>query len=108
MDTETGPGAAEGTAIDPDQLKLFSFQVWTYKMGEVVSVLIHLGDRLGIYRAMSGSGPMTSHQVAEATGLHERFVREWLLGQAAARLLDRHPDGTFELNPVQSAVLADE
>ena len=102
------PGAGDTPDIDPDQLKLFSFQVWTYKMGEVVSVLIHLGDRLGIYKAMSGAGPMTSHDVAEATGLHERFVREWLFGQAAARLLDRHSDGTFELNPVQSAVLAEE
>ena len=45
-------------AIDPDELKRFSFSVWSYKQGEMVSLMIHIGDRLGLYRAMAGSGPM--------------------------------------------------
>jgi len=94
--------------LDPDALKMLSYTVWSYKQGEVVSALIHLGDRLGLYRAMAGSGPMTSAALAESTDLHERFVREWLLGQAAAKLVDRHEDATFELTEVQAAVLADE
>ena len=65
--------------VDPDELKMFSFQVWSYKQGEMVSAMIHLGDRLGLYRAMVDQGPMTSTALAEATGTHERFVREWLL-----------------------------
>ena len=93
--------------LDGDALKAFSFKVWTYKMGEQVSLMIHLGDRLGIYRAMSGSGPLTSDEVADRLDLHERFVREWLLGQAAAGLID-HVDGAFELTDVQAALLADE
>lgn len=94
--------------VDPDELKMFSFQVWSYKQGEMVSAMIHLGDRLGLYRAMVDQGPMTSTALAEATGTHERFVREWLLGQAAARLLTRHDDTTFEMTRLQAAVLADE
>ena len=62
----------------------------------------------GIYRAMAGQGPLTSDMVAERVNCDERFIREWLLGQAAARLIDRHEDGTFELTAVQAAVLADE
>lgn len=100
--------AVTETELDPDAVKMMSFTVWTYKQGEVVSALIHLGDRLGLYGAMSGAGPLSSAEVASATDLHERFVREWLLCQAAARLIDRHEDGTFELTDVQSAVLADE
>ncbi|MEM8903747.1 MAG: class I SAM-dependent methyltransferase [Actinomycetota bacterium] len=94
--------------VDPDEVKLFSFRVWTYKMGEQVSMLVHLGDRLGLYRAMEGRGPITSTELADAAGLDERFVREWLLGQAAADLLVRGDDGRFELTAVQAAVLADE
>jgi 2-polyprenyl-3-methyl-5-hydroxy-6-metoxy-1,4-benzoquinol methylase len=94
--------------LDPNALKFFGFKVWTYKMGEQVSLMIHLGDRLGIYAAMAGKGPLTSEEVAAAAGLHERFVREWLLGQAAASLIDRTPAGSYELTPVQAAVLADE
>ena len=53
-------------------------------------------------------GVLTSHEIADAAGLHERFVREWLLGQAAAGLIDRTDEGSYELTPVQAAVLADE
>ncbi len=92
-----------------DDIKLFGFQVWTYRMGEQVSLTIHLGDRLGLYRAMAGRGPVTSEELADELGFDERIVREWLMGQAAARLIDRHADtGSFELTEVQAAVLADE
>ena len=40
-------------AVDADAVKLFGFTVWSYKMGEQVSLLIHLGDRLGLYRALA-------------------------------------------------------
>jgi SAM-dependent methyltransferase len=96
------------SAVDPDALTKYSFTVWSYKQGEMVSLMIHLGDRLGLYRAMADHGPMHSEPLAAATGLHERFVREWLLGQAAAKLLTRHDDGSFELTPEGKAVLVDE
>ena len=44
------------TPPDPDDIKAASFKVWTYKMGEQVSLMIHLGDRLGLYRAMRAQG----------------------------------------------------
>ena len=98
----------QNSAVDPDALAQYSLTVWSYKQGEMVSLMIHLGDRLGLYRAMADQGPLTSDQVAGAAGLNERFVREWLLGQAAAHLLTRHDDGTFELTPEGRAVLVDE
>ena len=93
---------------DPDAVKLFSFKVWTYKMGEQVSLMIYLGDRLGLYSAMARRGPLSSQALADLVKLHERFVREWLLGQAAAGLIERTSNGEFELSIVQAAVLADE
>jgi SAM-dependent methyltransferase len=91
-----------------DEIGLFAYQVWSYKQGEMVSLLIHLGDRLGLYRAMRGAGALTSRELADRTGLHERWVREWLRGQGAAGLLGWHDDDRFELTPVAAAVLADE
>jgi SAM-dependent methyltransferase len=95
-------------AIDPDELKRYSFSVWSYKQGEMVSLMIHIGDRLGLYKALDGAGPLSAAELAERTGLQERWLLEWLRGQAAARLLDYHDGDRFELNPVGSAVLADE
>jgi SAM-dependent methyltransferase len=96
------------SAIDPDQLKRFSFSVWSYKQGEIVSLMIHIGDRLGLYRALDGMGPTTAAELAAKTNLKERWLLEWLRGQAAARLLDYHDGDRFELTRVGAAVLADE
>jgi 2-polyprenyl-3-methyl-5-hydroxy-6-metoxy-1,4-benzoquinol methylase len=87
---------------------MFSLKVWGYKQGEMVSLLIHLGDRLGLYRAMDGAGPLTSDELAAVTGLHERWLREWLRGNAAADLLASDDGVRFELTPVGAAVLAQE
>jgi SAM-dependent methyltransferase len=99
---------ATQTALDPDQVKRYSFAVWSYKQGEIVSLMIHIGDRLGLYRALDGMGPVTAAELAAKTGLQERWLLEWLRGQAAARLLDYHDGDRFELTPVGAAVLADE
>src|SRR5882762_308424 len=94
--------------MDADQAALFAYRVWSYKQGEMVSLLIHLGDRLGLYAAMDGAGPITSDELAASTGLHERWVREWLRGNAAAELLETTDGTTFELTPVGAMVLARE
>ncbi|CAA9404736.1 hypothetical protein AVDCRST_MAG82-409 [uncultured Rubrobacteraceae bacterium] len=52
---------------------------------EVASV--YLGDRLGLYRALADGGPTTPAELAERTGTHERYAREWLEQQAVAGIL---------------------
>lgn len=109
--TTTGTGQRAGhqpSELDMDAVKMFGLKVWTYKMGEIVSLMVHLGDSLGLYEAMHDTGTMSSDELAANAGLNERLVREWLLGQAAAGLIERTDDGRFELTPVQAAVLARE
>ena len=95
-------------AVDPDAVALFAFNVWNYKQGEMVSMMIHIGHRLGLYRHLEGAGSTTSAMLATQTGLDERWLREWLEGQAAAGLLEHHAEAGFELGPVGAAVLADD
>jgi SAM-dependent methyltransferase len=102
-----------GPDLDPKAMRRFGFTLWSFKMGEQVSLMVHLGDRLGIYQALQraaddGTGPQTSEELASSIGLNERFLREWLMGQAAAGLIERTDDGRFSLSPVQAAFLADE
>src|SRR5215470_16171526 len=54
---------------------------------------VYLGDELGLYRALADKGPLTSSELADAAGIHERYSREWLEQQAASGLLDLEPDG---------------
>ena len=77
---------------------MFTGQVFSKLEGAFTAGMIHLGDRLGLYRAMARSdGPVTSEQLADHTGLQERWVREWLANQAAARLIELDASGDADL-----------
>ena len=54
---------------------------------------VYLGDVLGLYRTLADKGPLTSAELAEAAGIHERYAREWLEHQAAGGLLELEPNG---------------
>jgi SAM-dependent methyltransferase len=98
----------DDAALDQNAVALFALKVWEYKQGEVVALMIHLGDRLGLYRALAGAGSLDAATLAARTGLQERWVLEWARSQAAAGLL-ASPDGErFELSGEAAAVLADE
>jgi len=95
------------TTDERDRLSAFALRVWGYKQGEVVSLMIHLGDRLGLYQAMAGRGPVTAAGLAADTGLQERWLLEWLRGQAAAGLIGTEDGEAFEMSAEAVAVLAD-
>ncbi|HUC51058.1 MAG TPA: methyltransferase domain-containing protein [Xanthobacteraceae bacterium] len=70
---------------------------------------ILLGDRLGLYKAMADGAAVTPAALAKKTGLHERYVREWLSGQAASGYVDYQADtNTFALSPEQAMAFAEE
>jgi SAM-dependent methyltransferase len=72
------------------------------------AALVLVGDKLGLYRALAEHGPLDSQGLAEKTGTHERYVREWLSAQAASGYIDfDEAAGTFSLTPEQAAVFAD-
>ncbi len=76
--------------------------------GLVTSGMIYLGHHLGLYRALQDGAETTSAELAARTGLHDRWVLEWLRGQAAAKLIEYRGDGKFALSPVAALVLANE
>ena len=90
------------------QLKALTLKVWLYKQGEMVSLMIHIGDRLGLYKSLSGAGVISAEQLAEKTKYHPRWILEWLKNQAAAGIIEYHEGDRFELTDVGSAVMANE
>ncbi len=73
------------------------------------AALVVTGDKLGLYRALAASGPLTAIGLAERTDTHERYVREWLSAQAASGFVSFDAEtGAFSLSPEQAAVLADD
>jgi len=99
---------SEPTTPNPEKLQQKQMMLAGMAAGAYVSAMVSLGMRLGLYGKLAGAGAVTSDELAERTGLHERWLREWLRGQAAARVIDYHGDGRFELSPESAALLADE
>jgi len=72
-------------------------------------VMVSLGHRLGLYRAMADKGPLTARDIAARAGCAERYVREWLNAQVAGAYLHYHAiSDTYEMTPEQAMVLANE
>ena len=80
------------------------------EMGAAMNAaLIIVGDKLGLYKAMAGAGPMTSAELAAKTKTTERYVREWLSAQAAGGFVTYDAaTAKFTLPPEQAMALADE
>ncbi|HYF58892.1 MAG TPA: class I SAM-dependent methyltransferase [Burkholderiaceae bacterium] len=80
------------------------------EFGAIASApLVLLGERLGLYRAMAGAGPIDADGLAERTGVRRRYVQEWLAAQAASGFVELDPrDGTYSLSPEAAIAFTDE
>src|SRR5690348_6191544 len=107
MTQVTAPPPAHGPA--PGEVEAFVGQVVTDLSAAVSGVLVNVGRKLGLYQAMAKIGACSSAALAEATGIRERYVREWLANQAAGGYVayDRETRN-YALPPAQAMVLAVE
>jgi hypothetical protein len=72
------------TTIDEQTLESFVGQAVGDMAAAISGLLTYAGDRLGLYKAMAATGPVTSEELATRTDTAERYVREWLSHQAPA------------------------
>jgi SAM-dependent methyltransferase len=94
---------------NPDRLNELIGKLVNDLGASLAGASILLGDRLGLYKAMADGEAITSAELAKKTGLHERYVREWLAGQAASGYIDYHPEKeAFSLSPEQAMAFAEE
>jgi 2-polyprenyl-3-methyl-5-hydroxy-6-metoxy-1,4-benzoquinol methylase len=82
------------TAVARDQ---FAERVMNSVAGALALFTGYIGDRLGLYLALAQNGPMTSEQLAQRTGTHERYIREWLEQQTVAGFISVDNPGASAL-----------
>ncbi len=71
-----------------------------------LAILLSIGHQTRLLDAMAGLPPASSAEIADAAGLNERYVREWLGGMVAGEVIDYDPtDATYVLPPDHAAVL---
>ena len=100
-------------AADADRADALAERLRADTQGALELFAVYLGERLGLYRALAGGEPVTSTELAERTGVAERYAREWLEHQASNGLLEAQ-DATAEplarryrMPPEHVPVLAD-
>jgi len=95
--------------LDEDKLNAFVFRAVEEVGATLNTALVVMGDRLGLYRAMAGAGPLSPAEIAARTDTTERYVREWLNAQAAGGYVEYDPEsGRYTLPPEQALALTAE
>ncbi len=95
--------------INEDKMNAFLGKVVGDFGASLSSSLAYIGQKLGLYQALAASGPSTPAELAANTSTTERYVREWLINQAASGYIDYDPaSGRYSLSPEQAVALTDE
>jgi len=72
-------------------------------------LLAYVGDKLDLYSALAEISPATSQELADSTGVNERYVREWLSANAAGGYVNYDPASSqFSMTPEQAIIFAAE
>ena len=96
-------------AINEEKLNAFLGKVIGDFGAALSCSLVYIGQKLGLYKAMAQSGPVTPTELARTTGTVERYVREWLINQAAGGYVEYDAKaGRYRLPPEQAMALTDE
>jgi len=95
--------------IDEDKMHAFLGKVVGDFGAALSSSLVYIGQKLGLYKAMAEAGPITAAELAERTSTNERYVREWLINQAAGGYTEYDTvTQRYSLSPEQATALTDE
>src|SRR6266852_9562667 len=101
--------AGQAQSINEDKMNAFLGKVVGDFGASLSSALVYIGQKLGLYKAMSDAGPVTPAELAQRTNTNERYVREWLINQAAGGYAEYDPEsGRYSLTPEQSVALTDD
>jgi SAM-dependent methyltransferase len=101
------------TEVDTARRDALAERLFGAALGAYELMTVHLGDRLGYYRALAEQGPSTPAELAAATGTAERYAREWLEQQAVAGILEvddvaaEPEERRFSVPPAHAEVLSD-
>ena len=95
--------------FDAAKAEAFADQLVGAINGASVVALTSIGSRAGLFEAMAGGPAATSREIAEAAGLDERYVREWLGGMVVGKVIDYDASTqTYRLPPEHAAFLTEE
>jgi 2-polyprenyl-3-methyl-5-hydroxy-6-metoxy-1,4-benzoquinol methylase len=99
----------DGVAVDEERVQELIGELAGHMTGAAICLAMWLGDELGYYRELAGSGALSADEVATRTGCNPRLTREWLDSQAAGGIVsyDASAD-TYAMSEEMAVIVADD
>lgn len=95
--------------VDAGKLEQLQGKVINDVAGSLGLLMAYIGDKLDLYSALAEISPATSQDLADSTGMDERYLREWLSANAAAGYVNYDAAASqFSLSPEQAVIFAAE
>src|SRR5262245_65743935 len=89
---------ADEASFDRAKAKAFTMLMVRHLEGAAVCIMLEVGRRVGLFEAMATMGAVTSAEIAEKTGLSERYIREWLGAMTCGGIVEyAAAEGTYRL-----------
>lgn len=79
------------TALDQEKAQAFGARMMEMISNGTLVMMTSVGHEVGLFETMAGMRPATSQEIADAAGLNERYVREWLSAMTTGRIVDYDP-----------------
>jgi len=93
-------------SLDQAKAEAFAGRMIDIASSGVLSLMTSVGHRTGLFDSMSGMPPSSTQQIADVSGLDERYVREWLGSMVAGGFVEYEPSSkTYLLPPEHAASL---
>jgi SAM-dependent methyltransferase len=97
---------SEAPATDAARAAAFGDRIAGLLNESMLALMISVGHRTGLFDVMAMLPPSTSHEVADAAGLDERYVREWLGAMTVGRIVEHDGEAkTYRLPAEHAAFL---
>jgi ubiquinone/menaquinone biosynthesis C-methylase UbiE len=85
-------------SFDQEKAEAFANRMVDVLNHAAITLMVSIGHQVNLFDTMTGQPPATSHQIAEAAGLNERYVREWLGAMTTGQVVACNPqDETYWL-----------
>jgi 2-polyprenyl-3-methyl-5-hydroxy-6-metoxy-1,4-benzoquinol methylase len=94
------------TPLDEAAAEAFAGRLVGILTDSSLALMISIGHQVGLFDTLAQLRPSTSQEIADAAGLHERYVREWLGAMTTGRIVTYAPQaGTYALPAEHAASL---
>lgn len=90
---EASPGQV---MLDSGKVNEFGARMLNLLNNGALTLMISIGHKTGLFEAMAALPAVTSAELAKTTGLHERYVREWLATMFVGRIVSAEEGASKE------------